>query len=158
MAYSIFKPGTVLNKVRSFFVVDTVGAVLPAVLSMTVDSDGNVIPIPAGSGGGGGSSTPLDGRILGNAPTRVTAAILTSSYTQLIASSSLQINEQSIFNSTGETLVLAIGAAASEIDQYYIPPGGNGLMDLKIPSGSRVSVKAVSANTSAGELNISWLK
>lgn len=85
------------------------------------------------------------------------ASVTTAAYTELIASTSAQINKLQIFDSSGQTLKLAVGAAASEVDQIYIFPGGNGDVDLQIPAGSRVSVRAVSANAASGELVINFL-
>ena len=48
-----------------------------------------------------------------------------------------------IFNGTGFLLVLAFGAVAAEVGQMYIMPGGNGPIDLEIPAGTRLSVKAI---------------
>lgn len=84
-------------------------------------------------------------------------SVSTVAYTQLIASTSGVINQLDIFDSSGQTMVLAIGAAASEVDTYYIAPGGNGKIDLAIAAGSRISVKAVSATASVGELTITTL-
>jgi hypothetical protein len=84
-------------------------------------------------------------------------SVTTAAYTQLVASTSAQINKLQIFDSSGQTLVLAVGAAASEVDQIYILPGGQGDTELKIASGSRISVKAVSATASVGELTINFL-
>lgn len=83
--------------------------------------------------------------------------VTTAAYTQLVASTSAEINVLDIFDSSGETLVLAVGAAASEVNQIYIFPGGNGRIELLIPAGSRISVKAISANTASGELLINGL-
>lgn len=80
--------------------------------------------------------------------------VSTGAYVQLIASTSSLINELEIFDSSGQTLVLAIGAVASEVDYFYIFPGGNGRIPAAIPSGSRVSIKAVSALANAGEISI----
>lgn len=80
--------------------------------------------------------------------------VTTSGYTELIASTASDIYELYIFDSSGETLWLATGAAASETDLIYIPPGGNGKIDVYIASGTRLSVKAVSANATSGELVI----
>lgn len=87
----------------------------------------------------------------------VSSPVTTAAYVQLIASTSATINQLDIFDSSGQTMVLAIGAVSSEVDTYYISPGGNGKIDLSIPAGSRVSVKAVSANASVGELTITAL-
>lgn len=84
--------------------------------------------------------------------------VTTAAYVELIASTSGAIGQLHIFDSSGETLVLAVGAAASEVDQVYVPPGGySAPIDLGIPAGSRVSIKAVSANATLGEIAISAL-
>jgi hypothetical protein len=82
--------------------------------------------------------------------------VTTGAYTQLIASTSALINEFEIFDSSGQTLVLAVGPAASEVDQIYVFPGGNGRVPLSIASGSRISIKAVSATANVGEITINF--
>lgn len=84
--------------------------------------------------------------------------VTTAAYVQLIASTSDVINNLQIFDSSGQTLVLALGAAASEVDTLYIFPGGDGSVDLKIPAATRVSVRAISATANTGELDVSFLK
>jgi len=80
--------------------------------------------------------------------------VTTSAYTQLIASTAAEAHEVEIFDSSGQTLFLATGAAASEVNQVYIIPGGNGRIPLRIAAGTRISVKAVSGTASAGEIDI----
>ncbi len=80
--------------------------------------------------------------------------VTTAAYVQLVASTAATINLLDIFDSSGQTLVFAVGAAASEVDQFNIYPGGNGRIELAIPSGSRLSIKAVSATANVGELDI----
>jgi hypothetical protein len=82
--------------------------------------------------------------------------VTTAAYTQLVASLGADVTEIEIFDSSGETLVIATGAAASEVDQVYVFPGGNGRIPLAIASGTRVSIKAVSANASVGENTINY--
>lgn len=84
--------------------------------------------------------------------------VSTSAYTELVTALPDDVNELFIFDSSGQTLVLATGAAGFEVDQIYITPGGNGSIELAIASGARVSIKAVSANATAGEINVSFLK
>lgn len=84
--------------------------------------------------------------------------VTTSAYTQIIASTSAAIQRLLIFDSSGEGLILATGAAASEADTLYIPPGGFDFpVELTIASGTRLSVKALTANTSAGNLIVTAL-
>lgn len=79
--------------------------------------------------------------------------VTTGAYTELVADvGATQVQEIEIFDSSGQTLFLAVGAAASEVDQIYIVPGGNGRIPLQIAANARLSIKAVSANATAGEI------
>jgi len=80
--------------------------------------------------------------------------VTTAAYVTLIASTSAAAKEIEIFDSSGQTLKLAVGAAASEVDQILVFPGGNGRVKLAIPAGTRLSIKAVSASASVGEIAI----
>lgn len=77
-------------------------------------------------------------------------SVTTAAYVQLTAATTANINKLEIFDSSGETLILAVGAAASEVDQFYILPGGNGSVDLFIPAGSRIAIKSKTATASVG--------
>lgn len=97
------------------------------------------------------------GRAKANAPIRndyTGTSVTTGAYVQLVASTSAACSEVEIFDSSGQDLVLAVGAAASEVDQLGIFPGGNGRVPLAIPASSRISVKAKSATASVGVLLI----
>jgi hypothetical protein len=83
-------------------------------------------------------------------------SVTTAAYTQLLASTSAAINEVEIFDSSGQTLVLATGAAGAEADQVYIFPGGNGRIPLAIAATTRVAIKAVSATANAGEISVNF--
>jgi hypothetical protein len=82
--------------------------------------------------------------------------VTTAAYVQLLAATSSAITEVEIFDSSGQTLILATGAAASEVDQLYVFPGGNGRVPLAIATATRVSIKAVSATASVGEITINF--
>ena len=101
----------------------------------------------------------LAGKSSANAPVRndyTATSVTTAAYVQLVASTTSACTEIEIFDSSGQTLVLAIGAAASEVNQINIFPGGNGRVPLIIAAGTRVSIKAVSATASVGEININF--
>jgi len=83
--------------------------------------------------------------------------VTTAAYTQLIASTSSAIKKLQIFDSSGQTLVIALGGAGAEVDKVYIIPGGNGEVECLISAATRVSVKAVSANATLGELVINFI-
>ena len=68
----------------------------------------------------------------------------------------MDIKEIEIFDSSGEVLALAFGAPGSEVDQFFIVPGGNGRMKVAIPAGTILSVRARSANATTGLLVINF--
>jgi len=83
-------------------------------------------------------------------------AITTADFTNVDLVTGADINRVEVFDSSGETLSFYVGPVASEVRQFHIFPGGNGAVDLFIPSGSRIDIKADSANTAAGELIINF--
>lgn len=82
--------------------------------------------------------------------------VSTAAYTQLIASTAAAYTAVEIFDSSGETLKLAIGGAGSEVDQFLIFPGGNGRIPYSVAASSRIAIRAVSANATAGEICINF--
>jgi hypothetical protein len=89
-----------------------------------------------------------------NAPVYLTYSssnVTTSAYTQLIASTSAATTYVDIFDSSGQAMILATGAAGSEAILAYIPPGGDQIR-VKIPAGIRVAYKALTANATSGYL------
>lgn len=85
--------------------------------------------------------------------------VTTAAYVQLTASTATDINRLMIFDSSGQDFVLATGAAASEVDQIEIPPGGwDAPVDLFIAAGTRISIKSKSATANSGILLITGLK
>lgn len=81
--------------------------------------------------------------------------VTTTAWVELLASvGASSIKELEIFDSSGETLELGIGASGSEVSKSYVFPGGNGRIPLQIAALSRLSVKAVSATANSGELII----
>ena len=94
------------------------------------------------------------GQFVRNAYT--TSPVTTGAYVQLIASTTSAYNVIEIYDSSTQSLVFAIGAAGSEVDQFIIFPGGNGRIPFTLATGQRVSVKALSANAVTGELDINF--
>jgi hypothetical protein len=96
--------------------------------------------------GGAGATDVVETATLDYSSTNVTSA----AYVTLIASTSAEITEIEIFDSSGQLLILALGAAASEVDKMYIFPGGLGKQQVSIPAGTRVSLKATSTSATTG--------
>lgn len=87
-------------------------------------------------------------------------SVTTGAWVQLVAATPVgttkSISEIEIFDSSGQTLQLGFGGAGSEVAQIYILPGGNGKIPLMVPSNTRISIKAVSATASVGEIDINF--
>lgn len=84
-------------------------------------------------------------------------SVTTAAYVQIKASLAAVTKKLQIFDSSGQTLILAVGGAGSEVDKLYVIPGGNGEIDHSIAAGSRISLKAVSATAGVGESTINYL-
>lgn len=82
--------------------------------------------------------------------------VTTSAYVQLIASITSEVDLVSIFDSSGQAMIIATGGAGSEVDQLYVPPGG-GDFPLLIAAGTRLSIKALTATASSGYLLVNLL-
>lgn len=87
-------------------------------------------------------------------------AVGLSTWVQVISSTFNLMNCIQIFDSSGQTLEMGIGAAASETRVLIIPPGGlDGCVPLKIPQATRVSLRALSASTgTVGEFDLTGLQ
>lgn len=114
-------------------------------LGSAVVSASNPVPVTASGSG----RTYSDSVQLSYSSTNVT----TAAFVQLIASTAAAISSLTIFNGCAESLILATGAAASEVTKYLIPPGGiDGSFLLTIASGTRISVKGITGTCSTGQL------
>jgi hypothetical protein len=78
-------------------------------------------------------------------------AVGTTTPVQIVASLPSNCSEIDVFDSSGQTLELMLGAAGSERRVRLITPGGNGRVPQALPQGARVSLRALSASASAGE-------
>lgn len=86
-------------------------------------------------------------------------SVTTGAWVELDASTAATINGVLIFDSSGQTLELGVGAAAAEVRKLIIPPGGiDGFVPLAIPAGSRLSLRAISGTASVGELVLTGLQ
>ena len=100
------------------------------------------------------------GTAFANAPTQnvySTTNVTTAAFVQLIAATSVAANTVDIFDSSGQPMILALGAAGSEVINYYVPPGG-GTLKLLIPIASRVSIKALNATANTGIILLNLLR
>jgi hypothetical protein len=114
---------------------------------VAVDTSGNI------------KTTTGAGRTRADGPWRnayASVTVTTLAYTQIVASTAAAINRIQIFDSSGQTMALATGAAGFEAQIFYISPGGIDI-DYHIAAGTRLSVIAISGNAVVGELDINAL-
>lgn len=128
-----------------------------AIGSITNTSFGISGSLPAGTNSIG--FIKKQGLAIANAPvynSYSSTNVTTSAYTQLIASTTSATNMVQVFDSSGQAIILATGAAGSEVIQAYIPPGGADF-NLAIAAGTRVAIKALTANATSGYLLVNLL-
>lgn len=66
-------------------------------------------------------------------------------WTQIFASSASVVKAIEIFDSSGEIGQVGVGAASSEVLQFRVLPGGNGLNYFQIDDASRITLRYESA-------------
>lgn len=119
---------------------------MAASMAVVVASDQSALPVAASNG-----------MAKANAPAYndyTSTSVTTGAYVQLIASTSAAAKVIEVFDSSGQAMILAVGGAGSEVDQFFIFPGGQGQVPLAIPAGSRVSIKAKTATASSGYIAV----
>lgn len=85
-------------------------------------------------------------------------SVVTTGYTH-VAVTAADAALVEVFDSSGQTLLFAVGAPGVEVDQFYIFPGGNDArLQLALPAGSDISLKAVSSAASVGENTVNLYK
>lgn len=125
---------------------------LPAVLGQTTKSGSLSVTMASDQGGIQVQETASKGEFVRN--DYASNSVGTGAYVQLIASTAAAYSSIEVFDSSGQTMKLAIGGAGSEVDQFLIFPGGNGRLPYSIASGSRISIRGVSNTANAGEICI----
>jgi hypothetical protein len=83
-------------------------------------------------------------------------SVTTSAYVQLDAALDQDVRSIEVFDSSGSVLKLALGASGSEVDiPFHIVPGGTTVPVAFIAArGDRLSIRAVDASATTGQLVI----
>jgi hypothetical protein len=85
-------------------------------------------------------------------------ANLTTSYTQIIASTGSIINRFFATNNSSTAILIATGAAASEVVQYILMPGENAMdVPLQIAASTRISIAAQTGTLTSGQFSFNAL-
>jgi hypothetical protein len=79
----------------------------------------------------------------------------TTSYNQLVPSLSSAVQWVDIFDSSGQAMILATGAAGAEVNVAYIPPGGISL-NIAIAASTRISIKGLTGNAISGYILLNF--
>ena len=81
-------------------------------------------------------------------------SVTTAAWTTL-ATAIGNIKAIQVFDSSGQTMRLGYGDTTSPTDYMLVPPGGWDFpVECNLSSGTNLSVKAVSANATSGEITI----
>jgi len=91
------------------------------------------------------SATPLDALAFGLYDAAVSGTITDAAYTEIIANTGATAGKKlRLVCEFGVSLLIAVGAAASEVDKAVCQKGGfsDGPIDIVLPANSRISVKA----------------
>lgn len=124
--------------------------------AMTIQGNSLAIPVPvSGTVASTTTGTPIANSPVYNA--YASSNITTTAYVPLVASTANPVNTIHIFDSSGQAMILATGPSGSEVDQIYVPPGGD-TFTLYIPVGTRIAYKALTADATAGYLLMDFLQ
>jgi len=121
-------------------------------VALTIQGNASGIAVPVS----GTVSTTVAGLSISNAPfynNYGTTAVNTGAYVQFIASTTSATKFVDIFDSSGQSMIFAVGGAGSEVAQIYVAPGG-GSYSLAIPAGSRIAYQALTGNATSGYVTI----
>jgi len=81
--------------------------------------------------------------------------VTTGAFVTLVADTGAIITRKiQIFDSSGETMELSLDAVNRKL---IVTPGGNGDIDVLFPVNSTVSIRAVSADATVGEIDINFI-
>lgn len=89
-----------------------------------------------------------------------TGGVPTGTYATLVAATNVPCSGLVLANHTDQNVVLATGAAGSEVDLFCVAPGTTQKIDLslgQIPQGTRLAVTAVGTATASGQFSASLL-
>lgn len=86
--------------------------------------------------------------------------ITTGAYVQLSASTPILTGKIVVTNQTSSIIIIAFGAAGSEVGIFAINATSNAVIPLSVilPSTSRISLEAVDATASSGWVTVSLLQ
>lgn len=85
-----------------------------------------------------------------------TVTYTTSAWLEIVASLAQNVNMIDIFDSTGYTARVGIGAASSEADLMLDYPGGNGQVFVRIAAGTRIALRPLTHPPANAEVVINF--
>lgn len=86
------------------------------------------------------------------------SSITAGGFLEIEAATTAAVSSINYANTTGKAVILAIGAAAAEALYVYLwPTGVSETLSVRIPSGSRLSLKSTSGTLSTGIVGINFL-
>lgn len=85
--------------------------------------------------------------------------VTTAAYVTFVASTPIYASRLMLCDSSGQILKIATGATAAEVDYLLAPLSGCQTVQLPttLPSGTRLSLRAISASATTGFIAVSFL-
>jgi len=88
----------------------------------------------------------------------VGSPVTTLAWTEISAGIGNDMKFLEIFDSSGSLLELGIGALGAEVRKILIFPGGNGKIPVDIPTGTRLTIRAIDADATVGFFAANWYR
>lgn len=82
--------------------------------------------------------------------------VTTGTWVTLTTSMNTDASEMEIFDSSGQTLRIGFGSPGSEVTKFYVIPGGNGRIPVRVQYGTRVAIRAISGTATGGEIDVNY--
>ena len=84
--------------------------------------------------------------------------VSTSAYVQLVASSPISVSRLEVCDTSGQSLKIALGALGSETDILSTTVSGCVVIQIFIPLGTRLSIRAINASATTGFNIVSFIQ
>jgi hypothetical protein len=88
----------------------------------------------------------------------VVTPVTTGAWVEISAGIGNDMKAIEIFDSSGRLLELGIGGIGVEARKILIFPGGNGRIPCDIPTGTRLTLRAIDANATVGFFAVNWYR
>lgn len=138
------------TKLRDYVRTNPLANAAPGFVFCFKSTADNEIYVLEGSGASPGITVSQPAAAGGALNNNSSTNITTSAYVTLVASTAIALTAIQVLDTGGRFYVVATGPVAGEVDFAYVQPGGSDFIYIQIPAGTRISIKAIDGNATAG--------